>query len=70
MVSSKKRKAEEARENSSKAKKRPGPTAQQKREDALRPIGALNVCWCGKKLGHGWKGKNEGKPHPRARRRR
>jgi hypothetical protein len=69
MVSSRESKAEKAAENSSRAKKRPDPTAQQKREDALRPIGGTYTCWCGKKFGHAWRGKAQGKPHPRARRR-
>jgi len=69
MVSSRKRKAEEAKELSSRAKKRPGPTARQQRESNLPTIGGHD-CWCGKKLGHGWRGKADGKPHPRARRRR
>lgn len=70
MVSSRKRKAEEAAELKSRAKKRPGPTARQQRESSTPTIGSKDLCWCGKKLGHRWRGQADGKPHPRARRRR
>jgi len=40
-------------------------TDAQRREAALPVIGTWN-CWCGQKRGHGWPGKDDGKPHPRA----
>lgn len=44
---------------------RPRPvTDAQKRESALKSIGTWD-CWCGRRNGHDWPGKDNGKPHPR-----
>jgi hypothetical protein len=58
----KQRRALRAIANSAKASWHRKP---KKPEIVLPTLGTFQNCWCGKPNGHPWKGKEEGKPHPR-----
>lgn len=35
------------------------------RTENLPLMGKLGGCWCGRRYGHAWEGRDQGAPHPR-----
>lgn len=43
---------------------RPRPVTDTGFREARLPVIGSWSCWCGRRSGHGWPGKNAGAPHP------